>query len=169
MKNIIPIHNNQKIIVCLCNILLLSLLLSGCGSKKDQELETFQKQLDDFSAAVLELDSNINGINPTSDDAVTKLLSYYDTLETEFENLAAISVPEEYSDIARLSAKASEYMSEAVSYYHTAFESETLDPDILSLASSYYEKAFEFVNYIGQVLMGADITFQSDTEDSSGN
>ncbi len=145
---------------------LLTCILCGCGTKEDPEIVTFRTELDEFTAAVTQLDTQINNINPTSDNAVNELLSYYDLLDTKFMELAEISVPEEYSDVVRLADKASEYMSEAVSYYHTAFESEYLDMDIITLASSYYEKAFTFVNYIGQVLMGADITFQSDLDNT---
>lgn len=152
-------------------ILLLVSLLTGCGQKKDAGIEAFQTQLNDFTAAVTQLDSDINSINPDSDDAVAQLLSYYDSLAAEFETLAAIPVPEKYSDISRLSSKANDYMAEAVSYYHIAFESETLSSqdmmDMITLASSYYEKSFEFVNYIGQVLMGANISFQSDSDTTS--
>ncbi len=159
-------HATKKIFSSFFAFLLLAIALCGCGKKTDTELDTFQAELDEFTTSVSELDAKINSINPTSDNAVNELLSYYDLLDTEFQELAAISVPEEYSDVTRLSASASEYMSEAVSYYHIAFESEYLDQDILRRASSYYEKAFEFINYIGQVLLGADITFQSDLENT---
>lgn len=166
MKHKLFVHKQHKLFFLFWCILLSSLLLSGCGKKKDAALETFQAQLDNFTNAVMKLDTDINSINPTSDNAVTQLLSYYDELNIQFAALAAIPVPDEYSDVARLSQKASEYMSQAVAYYHTAFESEFLDQDILDLASSYQKKAFDFVNYIGQVLMGADITFQSDLQAS---
>ena len=152
-----------SVIACLT---LLTGSLTGCGKKENSELKSFQTELDEFTASVAELDTKINSINPTSDNAVNELLSYYDMLDIEFSELAEIPVPEEYSDVERLADSAGKYMSEAVSYYHVAFEGETLDSDIFNLASSYYEKAFTFVNYIGEVLMGADITFQSDLDNT---
>lgn len=166
----ITYSKTYKPLTFLLTIFMLAFLVTGCGHKKDAEIEAFKTQLDDFTTAVMELDTNINSIDPASDDAAAQLLSYYDSLAAEFETLAAIPVPEKYGDIARLSSKANDYMAEAVSYYHIAFESDTLSGqelmDMVNLASSYYEKSFEFVNYIGQVLMGANISFQSDHEDS---
>lgn len=152
-----------SVIVCL---VLLSGTLAGCGKKENSELTAFQTELDEFMASIADLNTKINNINPTSDNAVNELLSYYDMLDAEFAELAEIPIPEEYSDVERLADSAGKYMSEAVSYYHVAFEGEYLDEDIFNLGSSYYEKAFTFVNYIGQVLMGVDITFQSDLDNT---
>ena len=159
-------HRLYKKLCCiaLCTAILVS-VLSGCG-KPDEALETFQADMNDFTAAIKQLDTDINNINPTSDDAVKQLLAYYDEMEDEFLNLTTIAVPEDYDSIPRLSQKAYDYMVKAISYYHVAFESEPLDQDILNAATAYYEKAFEFVGYIGQVLMGAEITFQSDIDNT---
>ncbi len=161
------IFKSKTLSLMLCLIFLAS-LTAGCG-KKDEALETFQSDIADFTSAIRELDTDINSINPSSDDAVSELLSYYDSMSEEFAKLASIEVPEDYSTIARLSEKANEYMTKAVSYYHAAFGNEPLDQDILNTASTYYAKSFEFIGYIGQVLMGAEITFQSDLEDSGAN
>lgn len=163
LKKKLSVQSLLSVTICL---MILIGALSGCGKKENSELKAFQTELDEFTVSIADLDTKINNINPTSDNAVNELLSYYDMLDVEFAELAEIVVPEEYNDVERLADRASEYMSEAVSYYHVAFEGEYLDEDIFNLASSYYEKAFTFVNYIGQVLMGADITFQSDLDNT---
>lgn len=160
-------YSNLKKAACPIQIraisfLLLIAILSGCGSKKDESVETFRSDIDSFADSILEIDAQINAIDPYADDAVMQLLTYYDALEAEFVSLSELSVPESYADAERLADKASEYMSTAVSYFHAAFEGELLDTEMLSQASVYYEKAFTFVNYIGEVLMGNHITFQSD-------
>lgn len=152
----------RPILTLTMSFLILMASLTGCGSKKNESVETFRSDIDSFAASILEIDAQINTIDPYTDDAVTQLLTYYDALEAEFVSLSELNIPEDYEDVERLADKASEYMTTAVSYFHTAFESETLDTELLSQASVYYEKAFTFVNYIGEVLMGNHITFQSD-------
>ena len=130
----------------LLTTILSAFFLTGCG--EDKELAIFRESFEDFCTDVAEIDSSINNINANSEEAPVELLDLLDQLEIEFQELAALDVPEEFAYMEDLADEASENMGLAVENYHTAFGSETHDPYAANIASQYYERAYKRIQYM---------------------
>ena len=142
-------------------ILSFSLLFTGCG-KKNQELENYKANMNQFFENIKVYNDSINSIDPQSDTAVSDLLALLDSMDTSFAQMASLTVP---------AAEASENMSQAVSYYHQAFEGEEYDASLADVAKQYYDRANVRLQYIVSILHG-DIpeeiyTYEDDSEDDS--
>lgn len=144
-------------------MMILPMFLASCGSIRSQETSIYQNDMTDFTNKIVEIGNNINNIDADSDTAVSELLAYYDEMDAAFFSLTEMDIPDEYSDAEILAERASKYMTQAVLYYHTAFENESLDEMALETANTYYEKAITYVNYIGEVLLGGHVTFEDTT------
>ncbi len=127
-------------------VILSALLFAGCA--KDDELTVFRDKFEEFCNNVSTIDTSINSIDADSEEAPGELLSLLDELETEFQELAALDVPEEFEYMESLADEASENMSLAVENYHTAFKSETHDSYAASIAAQYYERAYKRIQYM---------------------
>ncbi|MGN0376922.1 MAG: hypothetical protein ACI4ED_04735 [Suilimivivens sp.] len=143
-----------------------TLLLSGCGN--EEELEFYKTNMNQFFENIKVFDSSINSIDPESDTAVTELLSLLDSMDKSFAQMASLEVPEGFPGVEQLADEASEYMTEAVSYYHQAFEGETYDSALADVAKQNYDRANVRVQYIVSILHGdiPEDIFVYDTEDS---
>ncbi|MCM1103548.1 MAG: hypothetical protein NC409_05525 [Clostridium sp.] len=144
-------------------ILVLSVVLTSltsCGNIQSQETSLYQNDMTNFTNTIVAIGENINQIDADSDTAVSELLAYYDEMDEAFLSLTEMDIPSEYADAEILAERASKYMTQAVLYYHTAFEAEVLDEMALETANTYYEKAITYVNYIGEVLLGSHVTFE---------
>lgn len=137
----------KMILIC-----TMSLLLTGCGNK--QELKSYEEQMSTFFTNIAELDSGMNEIDASADDAHTQLLDYLDSIETEFNHLAALEVPDEFLSVETLADEAAENMSQAVALYHQVFENETYDSTTASVADEYYARANVRLQYIISILHG---------------
>lgn len=133
--------------------------ISGCGKNSEEEkaLADFSQSISDFSVAIREADEKINSLDVSSDTSVDELLQILDDLDAEFAKLAEIEVPPQYAGIEPLADQAGENMSEAVSYYHSAFEAESFNQNDADVAYQYYERAMQRVEYIGYILTGDEI------------
>lgn len=133
--------------------------ISGCGQNTEEEkaLADFSQSISDFSAAIREADEKINSLDASSDTSVDELLQILDDLDAEFTKLAEIEVPPQYAGIEPLADQAGQNMSEAVSYYHSAFEAESFNQSDADVAYQYYERAMQRVEYIGYILTGDEI------------
>lgn len=145
--------------------ILMTLTVSGCG--KNAELENYKANMNQFFENIKIFDSSINAINPESDTAVSDLLSLLDSMNTSFEQMASLDVPDGFPGVEELADEASEYMSEAVSYYHQAYEGE-YDAALEDVARQNYERANVRFQYIVSILHG-DIpeeiyTYEDDSE-----
>lgn len=136
----------------LAAVVLSVFTLTGCG--EDKELTTFRESFEEFCTDVAEIDSSINGIDANSETAPTELLALLDQLEVEFQELAALDVPEEFEYLTDLADEASENMSLAVENYHTAFESDPHDTYASNIAAQYYERAYKRIQYMITFLHG---------------
>ncbi len=155
------IQKKSSVTIFLAFMILFSgLTLTSCGNLPSQETSAYQNDMTDFTNKIVELGENINRIDADSETAVSELLSYYDEMDAAFFSLTEMDIPDEYADAEILAERASKYMTQAVLYYHTAFESETFDDMALETANTYYEKAITYVNYIGEVLLGSHVTFE---------
>ena len=142
------------------------LLLPGCG--QDKELSTFQSEFDSFCTNVADIDASINAIDATREDAPAQLLTLLDSLQTEFETLADMKLPDEFSYMEGLADEAGENMALAVEQYHLAYEGETYDASAANIASQYYERAYKRVQYIITLLHGEipeDVNVSADMEE----
>lgn len=148
-------------------LIFLLFLFTSCGSIPSQETNLYQDDMTNFTNTIIEIGENINRIDANSDTAVSELLSYYDEIDAAFFSLTEMDIPDEYADAEILAERASKYMTQAVLYYHTAFESETLDEMALETANTYYEKAITYVNYIGEVLLGSHVSFENTSTPAS--
>lgn len=129
-----------------------ALLFSGCG--EDKELTAFRESFEEFCTDVAEIDSSMNNLDANAETAPTEILALLDQLEVEFQELAALEVPEEFAYLSDLADEASENMGLAVENYHTAFESETHDAYAANIASQYYERAYKRIQYMITFLHG---------------
>ena len=159
----------------LCRILSLMMLmtltipLSACG--KNQEIEVYKANMTQFFENIQTIDSAINQLDPESETVSADLLSLLDSLDKSFQQMASREVPDGFPGVAELSQDASKYMSEAVSYYHQAYDSGEYDKTSADIAYQNYEIANKRFQYIVQILHG-DIpeeifTYEDDSEDVS--
>lgn len=138
----------------LCFCFLGSLLfMAGCG--KDEKLTAYEEQMSIFFTNIAELNTNMNAVDVTDEAAAqTELLGYLDALEAEFNSLAELEVPEEFISVESLADEAAENMTQAVSLYHSLYESETFDTTIADAANEYYSRANIRLQYIISILHG---------------
>lgn len=136
------------------SFLLCSLLfsLTGCG-RKDAKIENYKANMNQFFENIRIFDSSINAIDPNSETATTELLSLLDSMNTSFSQMASLEVPESFPGVEDLAAQASEYMSEAVSFFHQAYDGE-YDSTLEDVARQNYERANIRLQYIISILHG---------------
>lgn len=136
----------------LCLICLCSLFIAGCG--KDEALEEYKENMETFFNNIAEIDDNMNSIDVTQEGYVSEILGYLDTLDEEVAWMAELEVPEEFSAVESLADEASENMTQAVSYYHVAYEGEEYDENMEAAAHEYYDRANTIIQYIITILHG---------------
>lgn len=146
-------------------ITCFSFLLSGCGS--NAELDSYKANMTQFFENIKIYDTSINALDPNSDTAVTELLTLLDSMDKSFAQMASLKVPEGFPGVDELADEASEYMTEAVSYYHQAFEGEAYNASLADVAKQNYDRANLRIQYIVSILHG-DIpeeiyTYEDDT------
>lgn len=132
-------------------LFLIMFTLTGCG--KNAELENYKANMNQFFENIRIIDSSINSIDPNSETAVTDLLALLDTMNTSFEQMASLEVPDGFPGVEELADEASQYMSEAVSYYHQAYDGE-YDATMEDVAHQNYERANVRFQYIVSILHG---------------
>lgn len=147
------IHNYKPMITAAC---LLAVFMTGCGkqSEQEKELEAFSKSMADFAIEIQNADEEIDEIDVENVNAAQDLLNILDNLEETFYELSETSVPSHYQGIEDLADEAYENMTNAVSFYHSAYESEPFSPEDAEIAFQYYSRAMTRVEYIGYVLTG---------------
>ncbi len=150
MKNTL---NNSRKTSFLLILFTITLLFSGCG-KKDPALEAYKTNMNQFFENIKIFDSSINAINPESETATQDLLSLLDSMNTSFSQMASLTVPDDFPGVADLATEATEYMAEAVSYYHQAYEGDTYDANLADVARQNYERANVRLQYIVSILHG---------------
>lgn len=132
---------------CLC--------LCSCGDNpEEKELAVFSEEITSFAANIKHADEDINTIDTSNASAANDLLLILDQLQVDFETLAELSVPEQFESIEELADDASEYMKNAVSYYHTAYEGDTFSAQDADIAYQYYTRAMKRIEIIGYALTG---------------
>lgn len=132
---------------------LLAFILNGCG--KNTELENYKANMNQFFENIRVIDSSLNALaeNPDSETAVSDLLSLLDTMDTSFAQMASLEVPEGFPGVEELADEASQYMTEAVSYYHQAYDGE-YNATMEDIARQNYERANVRFQYIVSIIHG---------------
>lgn len=139
--------------------LLAAAALTACGT--DPEITQFKREVDTFCASVAELHEAINEIDAQSDDAAALALAYLDQLDRQFQDFAELDFPEEYDYLESLADEAGDYMKEAVSSYHAAYEGAAYNEDTAAYARENSARALKRVQIILSILRGEDPADQS--------
>lgn len=147
--------NKNKYLTILA-VMTTMLCLGGCNEKTDEEKELadFSASISNFTSIIKDADEQINAIDVSSSEAPTELLEILDELDSEFKKLAELAVPEQYRSIEDLADEASTNMSNAVSYYHNAYDTGIYNEQDADIAYQYYTRAMTRVQYIGYILVG---------------
>ena len=131
------------------------LCFTACGhTNEEKELADFSSSISSFTASIQDANQQINELDVNDVNASQELLSILDGLDEKFKELADLSVPEQYQSIETLADEASENMTNAVSYFHSAYEGEVFDEQDADVAYQYYTRAMVRIEYIGYVLVG---------------
>ncbi len=141
----------HKLLLVLLMVMTV-MLFAGCG--EDPELARFKKKVDSFCSDVSSLDAKINNLKPEKANSVMQMLGYFDKVDEEFKDFAKISFPERFSNLDQLAQEASEYMTEAVAYYHLAYEGGKYDAPKAEYASENQARAMKRIHIILDVLRG---------------
>lgn len=165
MKNPKFHFNHAAHYIFVCSLLLF---LTGCN-KQDPVLENYKANMNQFFENIRVFDSSIDAIDPESDTAATQLLSLLDAMDTSFAQMASLEVPESFPGVSDLAKEASSYMTEAVSYFHQAYEGESYDATLEDVARQNYERANLRLQYIVSILHGdiPEEIISYDDEDTS--
>lgn len=136
----------------LCFTLLCALFLTGCG--EDEGLNEYKADMETFFEHIEEFNDNMNAIDVDQPDYLSQMLTYLDGLDAEMAWMAALEVPEQFAAVESLADEASENMTQAVSYYHMAYEGEEYNENVEQAAKEYYDRANLRIQYIVTILHG---------------
>lgn len=155
MKNYSEYPHNKKFRTTASFLLAVCLLFTACGRNKEEEkITAYRESMTACYETIASSASALDEINPSANSAVTDMLTQLDLINTAFQDMAALDVPEEYSSIESMADDAAYYMNEASRLYHEAFADGGYLPDIGSNAKSQYTAAMTYLSYIGDILMG---------------
>lgn len=136
----------------------LSFSLVACGEQPDNsaELNAYKTSMEAVFSNFEKIDYSIKTIDPDSDDAsaINGLLEQFDLLEAEFKTLSEIVVPADFSYNESLADDAYNYMVQANSYYHQAFQDDSYDEAYIEAADECYKRANKRIQYIINILHG---------------
>lgn len=136
-------------------LLTACLLLTACGkSKEEEKITAYRDSMTACYETIASSASALDAINPSANSAVTDMLNQLEQMNTAFQDMAALEVPEEYSSIESMADEAATYMSEASRLYHEAFADGGYVPEVGNDAKLQYKAAMTYLSYIGDILMG---------------
>ena len=138
--------------------------LGGCGT--NEELEQYKSDMETFYTELSGYDDRINSIDVSSETAVPELLAALDEMKERFSWMASLKMPEEFAVVEDLAVQAEEYMADAVSLYHQAYESDPFDSAAAQTAHMYYERANKRAVYILAILHG-ELPEEDDLEEET--
>ena len=153
--------------------LVCSFVLCACAQKTDPEAVKFKNDIENFCNSITELDSSINQIDATNENAPTQLLEYLDEVDMRFKTFAELDFPSDFDYLEHLADEASEYMTEAVSSYHKAFSNGSYNEYTAQYAQENYSRAIKRIKIIliflrGETPSGDDIIISyENTEEST--
>ena len=138
-------------------------MLTACG--KDPVLAQFRKDMDDFCTKISKIDTAINNIDASAENAASELLTCLDELDIVFQGFARLDFPEEFDYLESLADESSQFMTEAVKNYHDTYSSGSYNAAVAEYAKQYYIKAYKRVQIIitflhGEIPTDADLTIE---------
>ncbi len=152
----------------LMSLLFILLALSGCASKQDQELAVYKANMEQFFSNVRTINDAINALDLTAEDAGDKLLSYLDALDRSVQQMAALEVPPGFPGAAEYAEDAASCMTQAVSYYHEAYDGGACNASYEDAAYQYYERANNDLKQLILILRGElDLTQDASSDGQS--
>ncbi|MCR5278068.1 MAG: hypothetical protein K6E19_01375 [Lachnospiraceae bacterium] len=148
----------RKLTVFLLLVIMI-LSLAGCGSKSEDSkaLKQYNDKMTIFFDELVVINDTINEIEPENTSSLQELFTQFDILETKFEYLATIKVPQElvyYDSIESLAAEGSDYMKQANEYLHMAFEDGAYNENYIEPAMECYRRANKRIRYIVSLIHG---------------
>lgn len=132
-------------------------LCTGCGktvTNEQQELANFSSAMSSFTQNINEANDKINNLDTTKDGASKELLTILEGIDDEIEKIAELPTPEQYISVKQLATESHEQMANALSYFHSAYDSETFIKQDADIAYEYYTRAMKRIRAIGYVLSG---------------
>ncbi len=135
------------------SFLCLSLLFSACGKKEDPALPKYKESMEAYTSEIISLSTSLDSLDPASEDSVSRLLKTVDELAATLHNMAALEVPEAYSEAGAIASEAYDLMCDSANLYHTAYDGESYDEESASLAQQQYTNSMQRVSSIGEYLM----------------
>ena len=135
--------------------LFLVLTLSACSTVEPiEEYETYRNSMDNFFESVEKLDTQINALDPESENALEELFLLMDSLEKQFKYLSEITVPDNYKATEELACEAYDYMVQANEYFKESFSENSYNEYTLEAGFECYERANKRMHYIIDILNG---------------
>ena len=107
-------------------VFIAAAMLTACG--KDPQMIQFRDNVDAFCTKISEIDTSINGIDPESPDAVSRLLADLDDLNSVFRDFADLDFPGDFDYLEELADRSAEFMSDAVDGYRQAYADDSYNP-----------------------------------------
>lgn len=131
---------------------ILLFVLCGCG--KNKELEAYSNEVTQFNTTISNIIASMDSIDTSKEDADDKLLNCLDSMAMEFERFSMVEVPSKFSNNENLAVEASNYMKEAVKFYHEVFEAEEFQQNKMDVANENYARAMNRISCISSLLSG---------------
>lgn len=134
-------------------------LLTSCGANPIEA--KFENEINEFCENAADIGAKIDAIQVEAEEnsiryATSDLLSYLDELEVEFMRFSNIDFPERYDYLEETADEAGQYMTEAVSSYHKAYDEE-YNQAMEEYAQENYSRACKRMQMILAVLRGENI------------
>lgn len=129
-------------------------LLAGC-KKKSVSSDEYAAKADEFYGKISALGAEIDAIDSKSGDADKQLLAKLDELNEEFKAFSELDPPSDLQSAKERAESAAKFMSEAVSLFHKAFESDSVDQAALDDARYNYGNAVIEIKNVGIALQNA--------------
>lgn len=102
-------------------------------------------------------EEQINALDASQKESVDELLSILDGMDDKIATFGKITPPPQYTGIAIPLETASEHMSNAASYFHSAYESEVFNENDASVAYQHYEISMKWLRVTGYIIAGDKI------------
>jgi len=141
-------------------VLTLSFGLTACSaSGAGKEVSEYKKSVETFYDTLVDIDSEINEIDASSQEAIDKLFEEFDKLQTNYATMAELNVPtknvpDTFAYIPDLADEASTYMAQANDYLKQSFSDSSYNENTLKAALECYNRANKRALYIVSLLNG---------------
>lgn len=139
--------------------LFCAFCLSGCQKSNEDEiaLASFSSSVEDFTNYMKDAEAKINTLDVSQKESVDEMLSVLDGMNDKIAAFSEIDLPTQYTGISEPLKTASKHMSNAVSYFHSAYESEIFNESDASVAYQHYQISMKCIRIAGYIIAGDEI------------